>query len=276
LLRELEPGPGGSYPRQFTASDDGLCAFVATTAANGSEIWRTDGTFAGTVLATELLAGAGDLQPENLTWFGNRHLFCQAFDPTTGREPYVVRNFNPATSGLLADVNPGFFSSLPTGTVGDRPLFQDSFGRLFLAADNGTLGRELYMITQGAWSKSIDRPCGTAGVRPRFASTPPVLGPGCTFSFRNVNPPAAAVYAILVTLGPPPAIDLGGGCRDHVTGGPWILLGPAAVPGPSWSAPVPLPADPALAGLPFAAQAIFAWATPIDAWSNAVWLQLGF
>ncbi|MFY9345913.1 MAG: hypothetical protein WAT39_25700 [Planctomycetota bacterium] len=57
---------------------------------------------------------------------------------------------------------------------------------------------------------------------------------------------------------------------------PWFLLGPAAVPGASWSAPVPLPPDPVLAGLPFAAQAVFAWSTPIDAWSNAVWLQLGF
>ncbi len=276
LLRDLELGPGGSYPWQFTASDDGRCAFVATTAANGSEIWLTDGTFAGTVLATELVPGPGDRQPEFLTWFGNRHLYCQAQDAAAGREPFVVRSFDPALSGLLADLKPGFGSSLPSATVRDRPLFQDSFGRLYLAADDGTLGSELYSVTQGAWAKAIDRPCGNGGVLPRFSSTPPLLGPGCTFSFRNVNPPAAALYALLVTLGPPPAIDMGGGCRDHVTGGPFLFLGPAVVPGSSWSAPILLPADPGLAGLPFAAQAIFAWSSPLDAWSNAVWLQLGF
>jgi hypothetical protein len=187
----------------------------------------------------------------------------------------VVRNFSSATSGLLADLHPTS-GSTPDATVRGRPAFQDSFGRLYFAADDGTLGSELYSVTQGAWAKAIDRPCGNGGVQPRFSSTPPVLGPGCLFSFRNVNPPIAAFYAVLVTLGPPPAIDLGGGCRDHVTGGPFLFLGPALVPATTWNAPVPLPADPALAGLPFAAQAIFAWATPLDAWSNAVWLQLGF
>lgn len=58
LLKEIEPTIVGSFPRQFTATDNFLY-FMAETMDEGRELWRTDGTTAGTILVKDIEPGQG-------------------------------------------------------------------------------------------------------------------------------------------------------------------------------------------------------------------------
>jgi ELWxxDGT repeat protein len=55
LLRDID-APGSSSPASFATLGD-VALFAATTAAEGRELWRTDGTTAGTTLVADLRPG---------------------------------------------------------------------------------------------------------------------------------------------------------------------------------------------------------------------------
>jgi ELWxxDGT repeat protein len=97
------------------------------------ELWRTDGTEAGTARVTEL--GPESLFVEEATPLGHRILFS-AEDPEHGRELWVTDGTARGT-GLLKDISPGPASS--------RPLFlTPAGGVLYFSADEPGHGRELW------------------------------------------------------------------------------------------------------------------------------------
>ncbi len=63
-LRDINQDPfiGGSAPRQFVESG-GTVFFVNTTPDVGTELWRTDGTEAGTLLVADVVPGPGGGRP---------------------------------------------------------------------------------------------------------------------------------------------------------------------------------------------------------------------
>jgi ELWxxDGT repeat protein len=63
---DIYPGPQGSYPANFTRSGD-VTFFTAEDPARGRELWRSDGTAAGTVLVKDIVAGPASSSPTNLT-----------------------------------------------------------------------------------------------------------------------------------------------------------------------------------------------------------------
>jgi ELWxxDGT repeat protein len=63
---DIYPGPQGSYPANFTRSGD-VTFFTAEDPARGRELWRSDGTAAGTVLVKDIVAGPASSSPVNLT-----------------------------------------------------------------------------------------------------------------------------------------------------------------------------------------------------------------
>lgn len=65
LVRDIYPGDR-SMPDWLTPIEDQLF-FSATTAAQGRELWKTDGTFAGTQLVKDIAADAASSDPEELT-----------------------------------------------------------------------------------------------------------------------------------------------------------------------------------------------------------------
>ena len=100
--RRHEPGHGAAAPlrraptirRSFTEFA-GTIWFAATDAEHGRELWRTDGTPAGTRLAADILPGPFSSDPLDLVATDD-FLFFTAFDLEHGAEPWRVRRATPA------------------------------------------------------------------------------------------------------------------------------------------------------------------------------------
>src|SRR3954447_11938178 len=84
LLANVNPGTLGSSPGQITAVGDTIF-FAARDSANGLELWKTDGTGAGTAFVKDIQPGGGGCYPSYLTDFRGT-LFFTANDGVHGTE----------------------------------------------------------------------------------------------------------------------------------------------------------------------------------------------
>ncbi len=147
-----------SLPRQLVRIG-ATVYFVATTGPHGTEIWKTDGSDAGTVVVKDIVPGSVSSFPDGLTVVGNT-LYFSAFGPTAGRELYKTDGTTAGTV-LVKDIKPGCDGSSPRDlTAGGNTLY-------FAAADDDN-GRELW--------KSDGTAAGTVMVKdidPRVTSGSP-------------------------------------------------------------------------------------------------------
>ena len=96
----------GSNPHSFTIANNQLF-FVANDGYYdyGIELWKTDGTEAGTVIIKDIYPGAGNSDPRNLNVL-NGILYFRANDPTHGIGLWKSDGTAAGTE-LVKDVNPG-------------------------------------------------------------------------------------------------------------------------------------------------------------------------
>lgn len=122
----------GSYPAEFTVLGTN-CFFSATDDDNGRELWKTDGTAAGTVLYLDMNTGAPSSNPDLFNVLASQLTFV-ATHPTLGREVFKTNGSGSLT--LIKDIN----------TAGDsNPKNNTIIGStLYFSADNGTVGQELW------------------------------------------------------------------------------------------------------------------------------------
>lgn len=118
LVADLRTGAVGSHPRAFHRL--GASAIFTANGDAGDGLWRTDGTATGTTLLR--LLGLG-LQYRPLAVVRDR-LYFAALGNGAGVELWSTDG-TPGGTALVADVNPGPESSLPTLGVacGDRLVF---------------------------------------------------------------------------------------------------------------------------------------------------------
>jgi ELWxxDGT repeat protein len=97
--------------------------FSATTTANGRELWKSDGTPAGTVLVRDIYPAGNSSDPERLTAMGTT-LYFTAIDSIAGRELWRSDGTLGGTVRVI-DLRPGFASSNITAmrAAGDRLYF---------------------------------------------------------------------------------------------------------------------------------------------------------
>lgn len=141
-------------PRDFVQVGD-VAYFTAQNAASGRELWKTDGTEAGTSLVADIRPGTGSSLPQQLTEF-NGNLFFVADDGTNGEELWMSDGTASGTT-MIRDINAGTGYQYP---YGDGPLqsFPRSFtefnGELFFSAEDQTDGAELWK-TNGTTSGTV-------------------------------------------------------------------------------------------------------------------------
>jgi ELWxxDGT repeat protein len=146
-LKDIAPGAAGGLPDDDAlilgigwngaraATANGLYFFVADDGTTGQELWKSDGTPAGTVLLKDIRPGALGSEPRALIGVG-RKVFFVAADGTAGRELWVSDGTATGTV-RVADIAPGAESSLPQQltAVGNQLLF---------SAHDAAHGRELW------------------------------------------------------------------------------------------------------------------------------------
>jgi len=141
MLADIWAGANSSFPQSFTPSG-GTAFFVASNGlgfggAPGRELWRTDGTPTGTAMVKDINP-TGNSNPAQLTDVGGT-LFFVADDGTHGRELWRSDGTSSGTF-MVKDINPTG-SSISTLTPSS---LTDVNGTLFLAADDGTSGTEMW------------------------------------------------------------------------------------------------------------------------------------
>ncbi len=135
-IADLAPGSASSFPRGFVRHGD-LTLFSATVPGLGEELWRTDGTAAGTFLLKDSNTGAADAHPRFLGRRGEKAYFALC-DAASGCEPWVT-NGTAGSLRRLADLAPGAPSSDPT------PL-GIADGRVYFRTFAAVVGSELRAI----------------------------------------------------------------------------------------------------------------------------------
>ena len=138
LVRDINPGTGGSQPRELTVAG-GKLFFVADDGVHGRELWVSDGTASGTTMLLDIMPGPESSVPQQLTAAGNL-VFFSAADPAAGREPWVSDG-TPAGTRRLQDIAPGPQPSSPMGFTAAGPL-------VYFAANDGVSGFELWAVQQ--------------------------------------------------------------------------------------------------------------------------------
>ena len=166
LLKDINPGTeGGLFGRPLSsvprnpAVVNGVLYFTAGDAAGGAELWRSDGTEAGTVLVKDIRPGTASSLPADLVAWGNT-LYFTADDGAAGRE--LWRSDGTATGTVIvADAAPGAATSSPTA-------LRVANGRLYFAATNGTAGVEPWSSdgTAGGTAMLLDVRPGSSGSAP--------------------------------------------------------------------------------------------------------------
>ncbi|MCR9246831.1 MAG: hypothetical protein NXI31_17500 [bacterium] len=145
-------GGTGSGPALLTGHDNRLF-FVHADGQSGHELWVSDGTAAGTVLAADIEPGTASSFPDQLVSSGNT-LYFTAAPPATGRELYSYAN---GAATLVADLATGFGWSQP------REITPFGTNEVAFSARATGVGRELYLASaQNAQLLRDINPSGSA------------------------------------------------------------------------------------------------------------------
>jgi ELWxxDGT repeat protein len=176
LLADINPGSAPSLANEkgAMAQVGNTLFFSAENAQSGVELWKTDGTAAGTVLVKDINPGATGSFPDHFQVMGDR-MFFTADDGVVGRELWITDG-TPDGTILLADIRSGASSAFEdwflTLDFSDFYVFQN---QLFFRAYTGTDGLELY--------KSDGTPAGTGLLKSiGYASND-----GCQGDFAEMN-----------------------------------------------------------------------------------------
>lgn len=168
---------GNSRPEQFVALGP-WTLFTATDHDHGEELWRTDGTSAGTTLVADIRPGLQSSNPGAFVLFDGLAYFAAA-DGSVGRELWRTDG-TPGGTERVADLAPGPDSSSPRS-------FAVVGSRLYFVATTPTAGVELWKFDAGGAATMVvdlvpgvgsSSPSGliAAGNRVAFSATTSAAG----------------------------------------------------------------------------------------------------
>ncbi|MDY0170569.1 MAG: phosphatase PAP2 family protein, partial [Thermoguttaceae bacterium] len=173
LLQDINLFPADVGPEQIVAVGD-VAFFTADLQGVGRELWKSDGTEAGTELVMDINPGAASSTPQQLTVLDDMLYFTA--ETGAGRELWKSDGTEAGTA-LVKDIN--------LGTDASNPQYLTVAGdTLFFGANNGASGYELW--------KSDGTEAGTElvkDVRPGTAASDPqnLTAVGSTLYFTAIT-----------------------------------------------------------------------------------------
>lgn len=126
----------------------------------GYEFCKYDGITESVSMVMDIRPGTGNSTPSNFTVVNGTDLFFSAHNGVNGVELW---HHNGTTTSLVADIRPGSSGSMPA-LGAEKFGAMDSNGNVFIVADNGTAGNELWRYdgTSAVLSKDIVPGTGTS------------------------------------------------------------------------------------------------------------------
>lgn len=116
MLKDINPGTTGGNANSsspiFAAQIGNQIFFTANSTSEGTELWVTDGTPAGTVLLKDIYPGSASSSPSNFLVMGSRLIFT-AKSSLYGDELWVSDG-TPAGTVIYTDLIPGTTGSGPS------------------------------------------------------------------------------------------------------------------------------------------------------------------
>ncbi len=139
MLKDINPGSGGSSPRNFVQLGAKFL-FIAYTPANGEELWVSDGTPDGTKLCKDINNNANSSSIRGFTIF-NGNAFFYAADPVNGVEMWKTDGTPEGTVVVTeSQLNPGTASTVDFSTP--LPVATPSY--LYFPVQNSNFGKALF------------------------------------------------------------------------------------------------------------------------------------
>lgn len=173
-LGDINTEPVEKLPHYWSTAVVGDYLYFPNGGDAGVELWRTDGTEAGTELVADVFPGPGGSFPQQLTAVGDQ-LFFVATDGQFGLELWRTNGTAEGTI-RVSDIEPGLASSMPEQIT----LVGAS---VFFTAFNSATGRELWTL-----DGSSDAPALVRDVQPgEEGSDPDWLTAGDGFVYFSAN-----------------------------------------------------------------------------------------
>jgi ELWxxDGT repeat protein len=172
MIRDIDLGSANSLssqPADKPVDIGGEVYFGAYEGFHGDELWKTDGTTAGTKFVKNIAPGTENSHPSDFINLNGTLLF-HADDGNTGDGDELWRSNGTSTgTTLVKDINPGVYSSVVT----DYKMTKVGNGVFFRATDSGMNpghGMELWRTngTQAGTVRVKDINPGTADSSPDF------------------------------------------------------------------------------------------------------------
>ena len=138
MVKDIAPGGTYGMPSELTKVGD-MLYFRAEGGTNGAgtELWKSDGTYAGTVMVKDIDLGSDSGNPAGLTALGNM-LYFLASDGTHGQELWKSDGTSAGTV-MVKDI----YSGANSGGTNDESLTVVG-NTLYFQGNDGTHGRELW------------------------------------------------------------------------------------------------------------------------------------
>lgn len=167
LTKDIYPGSQSSLlykDPEYYLNADGILYFPARNGVNGTELWRSDGTTAGTYMVKDIYAGSGDSSPFDLTYM-NGIVYFTARDEAHGIElwrsdgtangTYIVKDIYPNASDG--------FTTYPSLTNVNGTLYFQAVHPTFgysLWRTNGTESGTVYITNGAGNTRNSSNPLG--------------------------------------------------------------------------------------------------------------------
>jgi len=139
MVKDIYPGSNDGFQpysyKFFTAVVDNTLYFQANDGTNGMELWKSDGTEAGTVMVKDIYPGSAGAYPAQLTAVGNT-LYFSAGDNIYGRELWKSDGTEAGTV-MVKDITHGLTELELSDIVGIGDTF-------YFKASDGVNGIELW------------------------------------------------------------------------------------------------------------------------------------
>ena len=190
IVRDIAKGSASSQPAGLTSNRDTLFFAATQPGTTGRELWKSDGTTAGTTRVTDIVPGAPSSCPANLLSVG-KGVYFTATNARAGNELWFSDGTRNRT-GPVDDVRTGSTSSFPVHLA-----LCD--GRLYFAADDGRTGLELHARNRpGASVTKLGQ--GSANAFATLEADNPVLGQRLTLHY--AHGPGIGLALITLPIGP--------------------------------------------------------------------------